>query len=302
MRVTNPVCIFGDLGYEHGNSTESIIRNGLAGKFDFIVHVGQSAKSHPKSLCIHYASEGFDLGPVHWVALSTEYYGFYDTVGKGSLLNQLNWLQKDLELANLNRGRIPWIVTYLHRPFYCSAAHSDDCTGFDNVMIRNGYDDMPGLEKPFLHYAVDLGFWGHVHYYERFYPVADMMYWDSADCYHNAVAPTYVITGAAETDIEMGTLYTEKGIGDARVYKRVRADVANDVNSSTRPRGCHSTGTKIDKTPEPFSAKRLNEYGYTILTVANATHMHIEQISLDRGEAVADDFWLSKDMGFRRQK
>ncbi|PIO55232.1 hypothetical protein TELCIR_23382, partial [Teladorsagia circumcincta] len=66
--------------------------------------------------------------------------------------------------------------------------------------------------------------------------------------------------------------------------------------------GCHSTGTKIDKTPEPFSAKRLNEYGYTILTVANATHMHIEQISLDRGEAVADDFWLSKDMGFRRQE
>ncbi|KAK5977879.1 hypothetical protein GCK32_006685, partial [Trichostrongylus colubriformis] len=34
------VCIFGDLGYEHGNSTDSIIPNGLAGKFDFIVHVG----------------------------------------------------------------------------------------------------------------------------------------------------------------------------------------------------------------------------------------------------------------------
>ncbi|KAK5974226.1 Metallophos domain-containing protein, partial [Trichostrongylus colubriformis] len=37
------VCIFGDLGYEHGNSTDSIIPNGLAGKFDFIVHVGDIA-------------------------------------------------------------------------------------------------------------------------------------------------------------------------------------------------------------------------------------------------------------------
>ncbi|KAK6013237.1 Ser/Thr phosphatase family protein, partial [Ostertagia ostertagi] len=36
-------CIFGDLGYWHGNSTESLIRNGLAGKFDFIVHLGDIA-------------------------------------------------------------------------------------------------------------------------------------------------------------------------------------------------------------------------------------------------------------------
>lgn len=38
----------------------------------------------------------FDLGPVHWVALSTEYYGYYDTIGKGPVLNQYSWLKKDL--------------------------------------------------------------------------------------------------------------------------------------------------------------------------------------------------------------
>lgn len=37
------VCVFGDLGYWHGNSTESIIRHGLAGDFDFIVHLGDIA-------------------------------------------------------------------------------------------------------------------------------------------------------------------------------------------------------------------------------------------------------------------
>ncbi|KIH57065.1 hypothetical protein ANCDUO_12746, partial [Ancylostoma duodenale] len=37
------VCIFGDLGFFHGNSTASLIANGLAGKFDFIIHLGDIA-------------------------------------------------------------------------------------------------------------------------------------------------------------------------------------------------------------------------------------------------------------------
>ncbi|KAK5985949.1 Purple acid phosphatase, partial [Trichostrongylus colubriformis] len=270
------VCIFGDLGYEHGNSTDSIIPNGLAGKFDFIVHVGNDymhSLQHKVSFIYvpymvvagNHENDGenftnfqerflmtpngfhdnqfysFDLGPIQWIGLSTEYYGYYDTVGKEPLPNQYKWLQQDLELANSNRHRTPWIVTYLHRPFYCSAAHNDDCTGLDSMMVRVGYEDMPGLERPFLQYGVDLGFWGHAHYYERFYPVADMHYWNA---------------------------------------------------------GCHSTDVKIDKSPEPFSAKRLNEYGYTIMTVANIAHIHLEQISIDREQAVVDDFWLSKDIGF----
>lgn len=43
---------------------------------------------------------------------------------------------------------------------------------------------------------------------------------------------------------------------------------------------------------------RLNDYGYTILTVANTTHMHIQQLSISKGESIVDEFWLSKDKGF----
>ncbi|PIO70742.1 hypothetical protein TELCIR_07397 [Teladorsagia circumcincta] len=146
----------------------------------------------------------FDLGPVHWVGLSTEYYGYYDTVGKGPLLTQYSWLQKDLA-------------------------------------IRVGHNDLPGLESPFIQYGVDLGFWGHQHFYERFFPVANKKYWDS---------------------------------------------------------GCHTPNTPFDKTPVPFSAKRLNQYGYTILNISNGTHIHIEQISIDKDDAVVDHFWLTKDAGF----
>ncbi|RCN38653.1 hypothetical protein ANCCAN_15442 [Ancylostoma caninum] len=98
-----------------------------------------------------------------------------------------------------------------------------------------------------------------MHYYERFYPVANKKYYNSGNCYHNARAPTYVLTGSA---------------------------------------GCHTPNTPFDKTPVPFSAKRLNDYGYTILTVANMTHIHLQQLSINKGESVVDDFWLSKDKGF----
>ncbi|KHJ95074.1 hypothetical protein OESDEN_04986 [Oesophagostomum dentatum] len=166
---------------------------------------------------------------------------------------------KKKQAAYANRVKVPWIFTYLHRPFYCSAAHKDDCTDPDSVLVRIGNEELPGLEKPFIQYGVDVGFTGHVHYYERFYPVANFTYWDSKNCYQNAVAPTYIITGSA---------------------------------------GCHSSGTKFDKNPVPFSAKRLNDYGYTIVSVANMTHIHIQQLSLDQDEAIVDDFWISKTKGF----
>ncbi|EYC42359.1 hypothetical protein Y032_0534g3068 [Ancylostoma ceylanicum] len=299
------VCIFGDLGRHHGNSTASIIRNGLAGMFDFVVHVGDIAydlqdddgKNGDKFMNQleplisripymvvagnHEYEDGsfsnfqqrfwmpqngldgnqfysFDIGPVHWIALSTEYYGYSQDLGSGPILDQYKWLENDLKVANSNRHETPWIFTYLHRPFYCSARHNDDCSDANSTFIRIGNGEVPGLEKPFVQYGVDLGFWGHVHYYERFYPVANEKYRNTENCYHNAQAPTYIITGSA---------------------------------------GCHSPGTKFDKHPVPFSARRLNDYGYTILTVANMTHIHLQQLSIDQDEAIVDDFWISKDEG-----
>ncbi|KHJ85137.1 Ser/Thr phosphatase family protein [Oesophagostomum dentatum] len=292
MRATKiclcQVCIFGDLGRKHGNSTPSIIRNGLAGMFDFIIHVGDIAYdlqgddgvngdkfmnqlepiiSRVPYMVVagnHEFEDGnfsnfqkrfwmptngldgnqfysFDLGPVHWIALNTEYYGYYQDLGKQPVLDQYDWLLKNLQAAYANRVKVPWIFTYLHRPFYCSAAHKDDCTDPDSILVRAGNEDLPGLEKPFIQYGVDVGFSGHVHFYERFYPVANFTYWNS---------------------------------------------------------GCHSSGTKFDKNPVPFSAKRLNDYGYTIVSVANMTHIHVQQLSLDQDEAIVDDFWISKTKGF----
>lgn len=45
----------------------------------------------------------FDLGPVHFVSISTEFYYYYHYFGKESLYNQYAWLEKELAEADKNR-------------------------------------------------------------------------------------------------------------------------------------------------------------------------------------------------------
>lgn len=57
----------------------------------------------------------FDVGPVHFIAFSTEFYYFLN-YGLKSVANQFNWLEEDLRAANENRELRPWIITIGHRP------------------------------------------------------------------------------------------------------------------------------------------------------------------------------------------
>ena len=40
----------------------------------------------------------FDLGPIHFVGVSTEYYGFFNEYGHIPVINQYNWLENDLKV------------------------------------------------------------------------------------------------------------------------------------------------------------------------------------------------------------
>ncbi|CAB3397235.1 unnamed protein product [Caenorhabditis bovis] len=299
------VCVFGDLGYWHGNSTESIIRQGLAGNFDFIVHLGDIAYDlHAQNGVIgdkylnqfepliskmpymviagNHEDDGqnftnyqkrfytpdngmqdnqfysFDLGPVHWLGVSTENYGYYYDYGMDPVMTQYNWLKNDLAKANSKRSQVPWIMTFQHRPFYCSNLNSAECQSFENRLVRIGWLNMPGLEPLFLQNSVDFGFWGHEHSYERMFPVADRTYYNDSDAYINPKAPVYVISGSA---------------------------------------GCHTPDAEFTKQPWPWSAARNNDYGYSILTIANSTHIRLQQISIDKNEQIVDDFWVIKEQG-----
>uniref|UniRef100_A0A914C1C0 Purple acid phosphatase n=1 Tax=Acrobeloides nanus TaxID=290746 RepID=A0A914C1C0_9BILA len=200
----------------------------------------------------------FDLGPIHFLGVSTEYYGFFNEYGHMPVINQYNWLENDLKQADANRAAVPWILSYQHRPFYCSNENSEECTSFENTLIKSGFEDLPGLESLYLKYGMDLGFWGHEHSYERFWPSSGRQIFNqTSNPYHNAAAPTYIVTGAA---------------------------------------GCHSGHALFENPPSPASASRINDYGYTMLHVVNKTHLFIEQISVEAGNQVVDQIWLSKDL------
>lgn len=117
----------------------------------------------------------FNLGPVHFIGFSTEVYYFMN-YGLKPLVKQYEWLRRDLEEANRpeNRKLRPWIVTYGHRPMYCSNDNDNDCT-HSETLVRVGLPFMHwfGLEDLFYEHGVDVEIWAHEHSYERLFPIYD---------------------------------------------------------------------------------------------------------------------------------
>lgn len=70
---------------------------------------------------------------------------------------QYNWLAKDL--ASVDRSKTPWVIAMSHRPMYSSEVSSYQKNlrnAFEGLMLQNG---------------VDAYFAGHIHWYERLFPL-----------------------------------------------------------------------------------------------------------------------------------
>lgn len=144
----------------------------------------------------------FDLGPVHFVSFSTEVYYFFK-YGFKLLTKQFEWLENDLREANKpeNRAQRPWIITYGHRPMYCSDDKEYDCNEKLETFIRQGLPlvKMFGLEDLFYKNGVDVEIFAHEHFYTRLWPIYDFkVYNGSTEApYTNPKAPIQIITGSA---------------------------------------------------------------------------------------------------------
>uniref|UniRef100_A0AC34F5K9 Purple acid phosphatase n=1 Tax=Panagrolaimus sp. ES5 TaxID=591445 RepID=A0AC34F5K9_9BILA len=297
------VCVFGDLAYHHGNSIPDLMEAAKQEWFDMIIHVGDIAydlhamdddghnigdkymrelepvfSKYPYMVVAgNHENDGknfshfhnrfrmpgennghhnnqyysFNVGPAHFFGASTELYGYRNEYGDAPIIYQYNWLNYDLQKANKNRANRPWIIGYQHRPFYCSNTH---CPVDEEPIIRNGLNNIPGLEPLYIENKIDLQFWGHMHSYERFYPIANLV--PQGTSYHNAKAPAYIVTGSA---------------------------------------GCHTPGTPFGS-PHPGSAFRSDDWGYTIMSVYNHTHIHLYQWSVNKQKNI-DEIWITKDIG-----
>lgn len=97
---------------------------------------------------------GREVGPVHVIALNS--YGDYLTQSA----IQYRWFKNYLE-TRVNRERTPWLVVMTHVPFYTSNV----------VHWREGELMRRSMESLFYEHGVDILLNGHVHSYERTYPV-----------------------------------------------------------------------------------------------------------------------------------
>mmetsp|Transcript_20696 Transcript_20696/g.57445 ORF Transcript_20696/g.57445 Transcript_20696/m.57445 type:complete len:389 (-) Transcript_20696:198-1364(-) len=110
----------------------------------------------------------WDIGRVHFVSVASEPFVMASQSSDFAQLakDQLLWLAKDLGQANRNRRKRPWVVVYGHRPLYCSnKGPGRDCN-------HNASKVRFALEKIFLIFGVDLYLCGHMHAYERSFPMA----------------------------------------------------------------------------------------------------------------------------------
>jgi len=199
----------------------------------------------------------FDYGLVHFTMINTEtdYPNAPDssnTVNGGPFggngnPTQLEWLASDLQKAFNNRGVVPWIVVVGHRPIYSGIAAEVEQDGF-YAGVTQAFQSL--LET----YEVDLYMSGHLHMYERLYPIANgSPQFFSGNVYTNPTAPTYIVNGAAGND-ERHT--------DVVAYNYTIGKYYNNQN-----------------------------YGLGQLTAHNTTHLQWQFIRSDTG-AVDDELWI----------
>ena len=75
--------------------------------------------------------------------------------------NQYNWLLD--ELSRVDRSVTPWVIVVMHCPWYSS--NTNHYGDQQTVLMRDS------MEYLFYKYHVNIVFSGHVHAYERTYPV-----------------------------------------------------------------------------------------------------------------------------------
>lgn len=134
------------------------------------------------------------LGLVKYIFLNTNIFGW---ASQEEMDTSINWLKSELEDAQKNREKQPWVVLLHHQPLYCAYNESDPNSYKDCVKATPKLRAY--LEEIYYEYKVDFVVQGHVHRYERdsvVYNGTDMSGpYDTLNKHVDPVAPIYVISG-----------------------------------------------------------------------------------------------------------
>jgi hypothetical protein len=105
----------------------------------------------------------------------------------GPFGNQLAWLEQQLIQANNDRANRPWIIVHGHRAMYTTEL--SDWPIAQYLVLRQH------MEPLFAKYNVDVYLAGHVHSYERNWPVQNNVV--CAKNYINPNCTVHIVNGAA---------------------------------------------------------------------------------------------------------
>jgi len=129
---------------------------------------------------------------VHFVAVSTD-----ESIDASS--TQGEWFKNVLKKVNQNRKQWPWLVVFQHRPIYNSNKIHGNWTG-TNTPQYSGPPDLPPFEgwreyyeTLLVEHGVDLVLNGHVHHYERTWPIRNRV--ETVKSYQNVKYPVHITCG-----------------------------------------------------------------------------------------------------------
>ncbi|KAL9655932.1 hypothetical protein ABK040_007553 [Willaertia magna] len=135
----------------------------------------------------------FDFGPIRFVTISTETNFDHCPYPEGNVQgDHLDYIKQALE--SVDRNKTPIVITLGHRPIYSTDKNYANENG--NAIGETKYIKA-AFEELFYKNHVDLYIAGHVHTYERTYPVyKEKVESKEENNYHNLRYPIHIVDGA----------------------------------------------------------------------------------------------------------
>lgn len=163
---------------------------------------------------------------------------------------QYQWLKKDLE--SIDRKKTPWVIAMTHRPMYSTQVSSYQSN------IRAAFEDL------LLQHGVDAYLSGHIHWYERLWPLGKNSEIDTSSIVNN------------------NTYYTNAGVSMTHIIN----GMAGNIES-------HSTLDVGEATLNITAVLDFENYGFNKMRVINETAMSFTFVRGGDG-SVGDEVTLLK--------
>ena len=190
VKKNNPDLIFflGDLGYDIPKNIFALVDE--LGKEKISVIIGNHDRDNTKEILAHYGLNrefySINYEEIHFIVLASDLDYAEDS-------EQIKFLKNDLKEAN-NNPKIKWKIVLIHKPMIYK-----DYYVKNNPDLTKGVALKEGLQPILDKYQVDMVISGHVHLYERSFPLKfdNNIISDEKYNYINPEGTIHIIAGTA---------------------------------------------------------------------------------------------------------